>query len=197
MNRSVTPIQADPTIRRLLDHNRHALAQILEVLEGVPATVYCQPFAPVDSSMGTHVRHVLEFYRLLVDGLQAPPVCYERRRRDPELETNPSRVRAEIEQLMAALDSLDSWPLHQPIAVNHCGASGAMSSLLRELQFLLDHATHHLAMVNIIGRQAGVPLPAALGIAQATLAQSAQRASKDDAQANRERPHDEAPAIKP
>lgn len=154
----------------LVEQNQQILLQIQELLEMVPAPTYQQSYAPVDSSMGTHVRHVLEFYRLFLRGLASAPVSYERRRRDPALERDRGRIGSEVARLQTGLAAIDG---DQPLAVLHCGDTVAQSSVVRELQFLLDHATHHLAMVNIVGRLANVSLPTALGVAQATLAHAA------------------------
>jgi uncharacterized damage-inducible protein DinB len=159
-----------PDCDALVEQNQQILLQIQELLDAVPAPTYQQSYAPVDSSMGTHVRHVLEFYRLFLKGLRSAPVTYERRRRDPALERDRGRIGAEVAQLQSGLAAITG---DQPLAVTHCGDTLAQSSIVRELQFLLDHATHHLAMVNIVGRLAGVTLPPALGIAQATLAHAA------------------------
>ncbi|MEM1229526.1 MAG: DinB family protein [Pseudomonadota bacterium] len=174
---SAAQTQPESGYHALLTQNQHTLAQVLEVLEQVPMAIYTRSYAPVNSSMGTHVRHVLEFYRLFLCGCAEGPISYERRRRDPALEQDPVRIRTETQGL---LDGLAQLKTDRPVLVEHCDRTLARSSVLRELQFLVDHATHHLAMVNIIGALAGVALPEALGVAQATLAYTATDLHRDD-----------------
>ncbi len=177
MMESAAQAQAHSGCPELLAQTQHTLSQVLEVLDQVPMAVYTRSYAPVNSSMGTHVRHVLEFYRLFLKGCNEGSVSYERRRRDPALERDAARIRTETQALIAALPQLNT---DRAVVVEHCDGVRAHSSVLRELQFLVDHATHHLAMVNIIGALAGVTLPQALGVAQATLAYTATDPHRDD-----------------
>ncbi|MCA1758587.1 MAG: hypothetical protein LC658_02365, partial [Bacteroidales bacterium] len=53
-----------------------------------------------DSSIGQHIRHILEFYLLLVSGSFSGTVSYDKRQRDKRIEQDPQFAVATIERLI-------------------------------------------------------------------------------------------------
>jgi len=135
-----------------------------------------------DASIGEHVRHALDHYSCLFNGLAQNLIEYDNRERRAEVEESrsiaKSRLRDTIEQLRALLDSTDHARTLQVKLLTGDGKTvqqsqatpGYGSSLARELAFLHSHTVHHNASVAVLLRLYGVGdlVPRSLGIAPAT-----------------------------
>jgi uncharacterized damage-inducible protein DinB len=104
-----------------------------------------------NSSIGQHIRHALEFYSCLFNGLESGVVNYDERKRQYELENDTNSVNALIEKIENQLKSFNTnIPLE--IKANYTEDSDEdvtmQSSLYRELGFCLEHSIHHLALVK-------------------------------------------------
>ena len=64
----------------------HNLRTIIGELDDSTYTATHEAFYP--SSLGAHTRHILDHYLMLLAGAAAGEVDYDRRNRDPEIETN-------------------------------------------------------------------------------------------------------------
>ncbi|MBK9196472.1 MAG: hypothetical protein IPO17_16125 [Flavobacteriales bacterium] len=125
------------------------------------------------SSIGQHVRHVLEFYICLMNA-GSDTVDYDSRKRDRALETDRAAV-------MGALNALRDWmknirqdmPMH--LLVDHStdgsGNTRMGTSLYRELAYAFDHGTHHMALLRIAVEQhhPGIALDPDFGVAPSTV----------------------------
>jgi hypothetical protein len=123
------------------------------------------------SSIGQHIRHVVEFYQsLLLSDLEAT-VDYENRQRNTLIETLPSFAENCIDQLIEKLAATD---LEQGISVAHTIATKKyyyQSSMARELYYLSEHTVHHFALIKI-GIQTNfqhIKLPKNFGVADSTV----------------------------
>ncbi|MCY4418255.1 MAG: hypothetical protein OXB93_00200 [Cytophagales bacterium] len=144
----------------------------------LPRSDYIHP-CPVLSgeSIGRHVRHLLDFFTCLVDGLKTGVIDYEDRKRDSEIETHPlvaEELTNKIEQeLFFHLEKGDrSLRVHVLISGQKIFSQ---SSLFRELTFVLDHGVHHLAMIRAGWISLGLKqvLPESFGVAETTIRFSA------------------------
>lgn len=129
-----------------------------------------------DSTIGGHVRHNLDHYLCLRQGLPLGKVNYDARDRDAFLETDPGYAAAKMGELIAFVQSLAEEDLDQPLKVKmDCGAhhdeveQWSHSSLRRELQFLISHTIHHYALIATLCSQSNLKLPADFGVAPSTL----------------------------
>ena len=157
-----------------LDGNLLLLRQGIELLERLSDSDYRD--AAVDrSSVGAQYRHILDHYRCLLDGAPEGRIDYDRRQRDPDLETDrPAAARAThalVDRLLLLARSTPSLPL----MVHQAAGSGVRaephpSSLGRELLFLVSHTVHHYAIVKLLLAERGVECDPDLGVAPSTLA---------------------------
>lgn len=129
------------------------LKDIKQVLENTNADVFSLKLNVLSgSSIGQHVRHVLEFYLCLLNGVQSGVVNYDLRERNLELES----------ELETALDTIDCIiaKLHHMVDQENLvlqGDSGVLDSmpfsietnLQRELVYNLEHSIHHQAIIKI------------------------------------------------
>lgn len=139
-------------------------------LSRLSASQYARPLEVLSgSSVGMHIRHILEFYRCLEEQLPSGTVCYDRRRRDPELEHSPQAAQTELLRLEKVIFALPQQPLQLQMRYDE-ETETLETTTQRELFYTFEHAIHHLALVKI-GLRACFPeveLVPNLGVAPAT-----------------------------
>jgi len=175
-----------------------ANAERLEQLDQLVARLTRAEYGRVDvrlsaSSVGAHVRHVLEHYRLFLAGLSEGRVDYDARERDTAVEHEPDAARAEIAALLVALQPLARAPAEAPLVIRQQAGrqpgpgDEAESRVSRELLFLHGHTVHHQALVALLLRAQGVAVPAQFGVAPSTLTWLERTAPVTAAQGNGQR----------
>jgi len=113
------------------------------------------------SSAGTHMRHILDHYLALQDGLSQGLVNYNKRNRYSSVETCPQTALLEwqkVEQWLIQVSQLDAdMPLAvaSEISVNKTQNTQTQSTLARELVFVSSHAIHHFSLLAVINSLLG------------------------------------------
>jgi hypothetical protein len=158
----------------LVRDNIRCLEQSLSLLESLRDDAFTRVEPRLHArGIGPHLRHNVDHYRSLLDGLPTGRVDYDARERDPRLETDRVYAIAQTEDLIRQLDRLVALDADTPVAVKmDCGEEieqWVQSTLGRELEFLLSHAVHHYALVAFIVRLQGLDPPADFGVAPSTL----------------------------
>lgn len=159
-----------------------ALAQNLELLEQaegilreLPQGLYAEPsdepgfrFSP-----GPHLRHSIDAYCCLLDGIDRGEVDYDARTRSREIETSRERALEALVSIRTRLQAIDKppeYPLRVLVDVPAGAEDGATDSTLgREYQFLVGHTVHHYALIAMILRQRGYETSPDFGVAPSTL----------------------------
>lgn len=104
------------------------------------------------SSIGKHVRHILEFYLELINGYNGGVICYDNRKRNLAFENNQPLIISKLEDISELISKFDLNKLIK-VKSNHgldeYNAILSDSSVLRELIYALDHTVHHLAIIKI------------------------------------------------
>lgn len=155
-------------LKALVDDNIALLEQSHGLIAALAPTVYATVPAGRRSGAGPHVRHILDHYAALLDGVAGGVVDYEARERDERLERDPQRALAAIEQTIRGLRALAERDGGRVLAVSSDGHQGP-STLARELLFLLSHTVHHQALVSLLLQNAGVEVDECFGVAPSTL----------------------------
>jgi uncharacterized damage-inducible protein DinB len=124
-------------------------------------------------SVGPHLRHCIDHFRLLLDGWESGSVDYDARPRDSRLETDPRAVRDALDAIAGSLAAIDPGDLVREVKVTQSAAPGrpplaSPSRLERELVFLSGHTIHHIAIMLLAARAVGVEVPSWLAIAYST-----------------------------
>lgn len=154
------------------------LHQGMELVSGVSACVYARGVPELGaSSVGAHYRHHLEHVQLLLTGCASGVVDYDRRARELRLETDRAYALERTAELMAQLEGLDAAALARPLQVVHrsCVSDDegdrptCASTLERELLFVLSHAVHHYALMNVVAQLLGQQTDRTIGIMPSTL----------------------------
>jgi uncharacterized damage-inducible protein DinB len=161
-----------------LDQNLALLAQGVDLLRRIDDSIYeaAQETHEASHRVGPHLRHCLDAYRCLLDGLPTGVIDYDARERDARVEIEREAGIEAVESLIEDLRVLDRLDDDHEIGVlvdtpDGVAASTAIgrSTLYRELQFLVGHTVHHFALIAMILRQHGVEPGREFGIAPSTL----------------------------
>lgn len=129
-------------------------------------------------SVGGHVRHCIEFYQCLFEGIGSGEVNYDARRRNPEIETHPTIARQAIQHIVSTdWARIESLPRDLPLRVHESLDHWQVSSLGRELGFAFSHTIHHLALIGVLLRDHGHAVDEEVGLAPSTAYHFAQTAA--------------------
>ena len=168
----------------LIDDNIDVLTSSLAILGDLSNEDYQKSFAPYfAASIGKHMRHILDHYLRLIEGLESGCIDYDDRARDERIETDTAYAAETIRSINQALNGikvkLESVQgfAKQAVDVNLCTSASASrddgdaiaSSVERELVFVHGHTTHHYAIIAAILKMLEVPVSADFGVAPSTL----------------------------
>ncbi len=128
------------------------LMQLKDLLECIHENDYnSQPEILSGASIGQHIRHILEFYLLLVSGSQSGIINYDSRKRDTRIETDRKFAIATMDGLVTAIDAIDESADVQFVANytnDEINSRQIKSSVGRELAYCIEHSIHHQAIIR-------------------------------------------------
>lgn len=151
------------------------LQQGRELLQRLPDELYTKTLPPMfPSGIGVHYRHSIDHYSRFLEGWRRAEVDYDKRERDEALESDRAHAIAKTDELIEALRSIGVEDGDQQLTVKmSCGEGdepeSAVSTVKRELQFLISHTVHHYALIAVILRLEGREPVAGFGVAPSTL----------------------------
>ena len=159
-----------PLLQGNLDHlqqAKHLLSQLSD-----EQYAHANP-ATGRGRIGAHLRHVVDHYAALVQGLAHGCIDYDARERRRELETSRASMAAALAAVDADLNRLAARsPLQGIDVLIDSGEAGqrtrSSSTLARELQFLACHTVHHYAVIALLLQERGYPVDPAFGVAPST-----------------------------
>lgn len=163
-----------------LPHVLLIIKQVKELIQCIPSDYYTQKedFL-MGSSVGMHIRHIVEYYQCLVNQHTTGEIAYDKRKRDLKIETDPSFALLRMNEVEEEINPLRSdTPLkiwsEAPEGLEGCYSE---SSLKRELIYITDHSVHHMAIVKMALKvaQIQVCLDEKIGVAASTLNYQAQQ----------------------
>jgi hypothetical protein len=122
----------------LIQINQEQYTKSLEVFSG--------------STLGMHTRHILEFYQCLFAFHENKIVDFDKRMRNPKIESNLNTAFEKVENIMQHLVQLN-MNSELKLAMNISVANEKMilvdTNLERELIYLLEHTIHHMAILKM------------------------------------------------
>lgn len=137
----------------MTNYCKQNLKDIYDLLDNLNEIQYQQKSTFLSgSSIGEHVRHILEFYICMIKGSQNGCVNYDKRKRNIQLENNNKYAQETIQNISNELTTLESKlevELEGNLSVNDTGKVSIPTSILREMAFCLDHSIHHQAMIKV------------------------------------------------
>ncbi len=147
------------------------LRQALSLLGQIDDTVFAScPRGLAPHRVGSHLRHVLEFYECFLDGIEASRIDYDARKRDELVET---RRHIAADKVCAVIRRLEENPKLREDALVSVRMENAeaylRSSISRELQALSSHTIHHFALIAVTLRVHGFKVDPEFGMSPSTL----------------------------
>ncbi|MEX2592158.1 MAG: hypothetical protein WD426_05245 [Anditalea sp.] len=159
---------------RTTNYALSVLNQLEESLESITIEVYPKKLAILgESSIGMHVRHILEFYACLLNGYQTGTVDYDSRERNERLQEVKSAAIDTLRELKRTIEKLED-----KVLVLQVGYSDGLpkkenipSTYRRELIYNIEHTIHHMAIIKIGMKSLSLDclLPESFGVAPSTL----------------------------
>ena len=165
--------QAPETINpQCIDANVQTLASVIGIIDGLTDADYTARLnITPDSTIGMHIRHILDYYSCYLRGLDRGLIDYDLRERNLAIETNKVSAIALTTALQQRLGHRSA-----DVAVNvktrlmpQQAPDPVSSTAARELVFLQGHAIHHLAIIAIMMQSLGKSPDPVLGVAASTL----------------------------
>lgn len=169
--------QIKPETTSLNDANIQALAKLQTTVQGMSDDIYTKAPTPGLSPIGGHVRHIIEFYQEFFnaekDGF-SNGLSYDNRQRNMTYETSRQAALEEMTYLTkrCANAVLSDQPISLSMTtdMNDKQMCNMVTTPTRELFHLLDHATHHMALIKMTATQLGCDCDENFGMANSTLA---------------------------
>ncbi|HYT66859.1 MAG TPA: DinB family protein [Vicinamibacterales bacterium] len=149
------------------------LRSLRRQIEHLPASVYAGATVRSSGSVGQHVRHIADHARSLLALGTESDFSYDARLRGTRVETDPVCAADELVHLCVALEDLDDLPFDRQVRlhiVTEPGRASAevMTTLGREIAFVIQHTIHHCALIAVLLDRAGVAVPERFGVAPST-----------------------------
>ncbi len=160
-----------------LTSNQYLLKQIRDELENKDYnlnTIYSAPIPIIGgASIGAHLRHILDFYGAFYYGIEKGHINYDKRQRNPDIESNVAsgvaQITAVIEQLATLKHAANKdVEINASVEVDSTESYGR-SNLIRELQSLHSHTTHHMAIIAIVFKLNNIKIDDDFGKAPSTI----------------------------
>lgn len=161
----------------LIQDNLVCLRQGITLLAQLSDVIYSTSVKQsYGSSIGAHMRHNIDHYHSLLNGIDGGCIDYDVRLRDPRIETKTNSATEALNDILASLAQLNDSDLDKTLRVKmDCGSGNSedavwsQSSVRRELQFLISHTVHHYALIGVMTKLQGLELPEHFGVAPSTL----------------------------
>ncbi|PWG06288.1 DinB family protein [Polaribacter aquimarinus] len=118
--------------------------------------------APYYSSIGCHMRHVLDVFSCVFEGLETKNVYLNKRNRNQIVELQANLGLQYFDEIIHQLIEIDKKKLEQKIEVIDdlgLGLESATYTLGAILMQAHSHAIHHFASVGYVIYQLGIELP--------------------------------------
>jgi uncharacterized damage-inducible protein DinB len=162
---------------RILAAAIQILSQGEDLLRAITVDRYTQrvPLA-FNGSIGAHYRHCLDHFTSLLRALDSDEVDYDRRERNPRIETEPAfalnltRLMREHLQRLTSDDLARSVRTRCEVSYVPGNSPLTVSTYGRELVYAIAHAIHHYALISVMARLLEVILPPHFGVAPSTVA---------------------------
>lgn len=150
------------------------LRQLETIILDTTADQYAKPLDILSgSSIGMHIRHILEFYQCLLSQYTSKEINYDARVRNVNIETNLTFCIQTLHQLINHIENLQE---NEDISLfTHQSLEGKghliPSNLFRELNYVIEHAIHHMAILKIAYAHhfPEINLPPHFGVAFSTI----------------------------
>ena len=154
-----------------LQHTEILFAQMDSLLQQLTPDVYQKPLPVLHgSSIGQHLRHVIEFFKELEKGYISGIIDYDQRQRSLMIETDKASAGAYLRRLLSTLNRNDkALELVVSYTPDATRVATIPTNYYREWVYNIEHTIHHMALIKTgVHQLEGVALSSAFGIAVST-----------------------------
>jgi len=139
---------------QIINASKEICAQLLHLCEKLNNQEYaCCSSLLTGSSIGKHMRHIIEFYEILRKGSELGEVNYDSRARCSKTEEEPDIAIQRIKDIISWLDQLtvnNDLNLCMSFDLSKNEDVQLKSNLMRELAYNMEHAIHHMALIRVL-----------------------------------------------
>ena len=140
-------------MHKLRETTEYTLTQLMDLARNLSDEEFCSELPLLmNNSIGKHYRHIIEFYMVLVNGLNTGLINYDNRKHDPDLEQDRLRC---IEILESICSELPAHLSEKSLELRVCYSNetdtytAIHTNEERELVYNIEHAIHHMAIIRI------------------------------------------------
>jgi len=141
--------------------------------------------AAFNASIGGHYRHCLDHFRSLLDAAPAGDLNYDHRERGTLIESDRFAALNASRALREGYQQLSAGCLDRELDVTcktsyaTSGSQVSLSTVGREIMYVVAHAVHHYALIGIMGGLMDLKMPAGFGVAPSTMKHQIDLANAD------------------
>lgn len=151
-----------PMKRQIISSINHTLNSAVALLDAIDSKTYQDTsIGPYFSSIGSHIRHTLDFFDCIITGLDTNDIDLTARKRDEVLSTDKEVAKQHIYNLQETLTSYVDVNTDYLIHVTDNMGKGKVTvnyTLDSILCHANSHAIHHYAVIGYILDQLGVTI---------------------------------------
>ncbi len=132
----------------LLLESKNSLENLINIIQKINSDQYSQKIDLLaNSSIGEHVRHIIELFQQLLNGYSTGIINYDDRKRDKKLQEDPNFAIESINEIILKLDK-ENIDL-EILTIYNNYKSKIFSNYFRELIYNIEHCIHHQAIIKI------------------------------------------------
>lgn len=146
-------------IVRTINNN---LGNAISLIDSISPEIYTDAsIGPYYSSIGSHIRHALDFFDCIIEGLQSNNIDLTARKRDEEISKNPAAAKEKINAIQTQLVSFVGVNTDYLLKVTDNLGEGK-ETIMYTLESILaqanTHATHHYAIISYMMQSLNVEI---------------------------------------
>lgn len=151
------------------------LDQLILLISTLNDKEYTQPLIVLsNATLGQHIRHTLEFFICLKNGMNVALINYDKREHDKTIEKDRKialSIINEISEFLEQFHTDEELLLELSYGENEEEVSQIKSNFSRELAYNIEHGVHHMAIIKIgaLALRPTLELPTDFGVASSTL----------------------------
>jgi len=158
----------------LILQTESAFQQLMDAINMLSQQDYKRPLENLSgSTIGQHIRHIIEFYQCMIKGYEKKSINYDHRVRNKLIEESREFAIQCIEIISNDLKSIDlkkTLSLEVSYEVENKYIE-VPTTIERELIYNIEHAIHHMALIKIGIKEINntLSLPKEFGVAASTI----------------------------
>lgn len=140
----------------ILESNLQTLSQTKSLLKHLKNDTLCDAsVAPYYSSIGSHVRHILDFYDCILHRCSANVIDLTARKRNQDIESKCDEAKAYLSSIISKLQATDFDMFKTIFVIDDLGSGKVempytFSALFAQAN---SHTIHHYAIINYIANR--------------------------------------------